>query len=117
LLGGKVYEREPKRFEITHVPAVVRNRDRQIGRGDPTTLAEVQKEPAVFLIPEGKAEPESYVRRHFKAMVQEQLYSWYTDPDLWPKDRSLKTFKKFFTIHVSTMVFDLGKGMIDREED
>ena len=34
LLGGKVHEREPKRYEITHVPAVVRNRDRQIGRGD-----------------------------------------------------------------------------------
>ena len=35
LLGGKVHERETKRYEITHVPAVVRNRDRQIGRGDP----------------------------------------------------------------------------------
>ena len=34
LLGGKVHEREPKRYEITHVPAVIRNRDRQIGRGD-----------------------------------------------------------------------------------
>ena len=85
--------------------------------GDPTTLAEVQKEPAVFLIPEGEAEPESYVRRYFRAMFEEELYSWYTDPDLWPKDLSFKTFKKFFTIHVSTMVFDLGKGMIEREED
>ena len=34
LLGGKVHEREPKRYEITHVPAVVRHRDRQIGRAD-----------------------------------------------------------------------------------
>jgi hypothetical protein len=34
LLGGKTHEREAKRYEITHVPAVVRNRDRQIGRGD-----------------------------------------------------------------------------------
>ena len=34
LLGGKVHEREPKRYEITHVPAVIRSRDRQIGRGD-----------------------------------------------------------------------------------
>jgi SNF2 family DNA or RNA helicase len=30
-LGGKLRERESKRFEITHVPADVRNRDRQIG--------------------------------------------------------------------------------------
>jgi superfamily II DNA or RNA helicase len=33
LLGGSIHEREAKRFEIRHVPAVIRNRDRQIGRG------------------------------------------------------------------------------------
>ena len=33
LLGGTIHEREPKRFEIKHVPAVVRHRDREIGRG------------------------------------------------------------------------------------
>jgi hypothetical protein len=34
-LGGAVRQREPRRYEITHVPAPVRNRDRQIGSGDP----------------------------------------------------------------------------------
>jgi hypothetical protein len=34
-LGGTARQREPRRFEITHVPAPVRNRDRQIGQGDP----------------------------------------------------------------------------------
>jgi len=34
-LGGAVRQREPRRYEITHVPAPVRNRDRQIGTGDP----------------------------------------------------------------------------------
>ena len=34
-LGGTVRQREPRRYEITHVPAPVRNRDRQIGVGDP----------------------------------------------------------------------------------
>jgi len=34
-LGGTVYQREEGRFEITHVPAEVRRRDRQIGRGAP----------------------------------------------------------------------------------
>jgi len=33
LLGGSIHEREPKRFEIKHVPAVIRHRDREIGRG------------------------------------------------------------------------------------
>jgi SNF2 family DNA or RNA helicase len=34
-LGGTIREREPRRFEITHVPAPVRNRDRTIGIGEP----------------------------------------------------------------------------------
>ncbi len=34
-LGGSVRQREPRRYEITHVPALVRHRDRQLGRGDP----------------------------------------------------------------------------------
>jgi len=34
-LGGTVRQREPRRYEITHVPAPVRGRDRQIGTGEP----------------------------------------------------------------------------------
>jgi len=34
-LGGVIRQREPRRYEITHVPAVVLNRDRQIGVGEP----------------------------------------------------------------------------------
>ncbi|MBI3108630.1 MAG: DEAD/DEAH box helicase, partial [Candidatus Rokubacteria bacterium] len=34
-LGGTVKQREPRRYEVTHVPAPVRNRDRLIGVGQP----------------------------------------------------------------------------------
>jgi hypothetical protein len=34
-LGGTVRQREPHRYEVTHVPSVVRQRDRLIGIGDP----------------------------------------------------------------------------------
>jgi len=34
-LGGQIYEREPHRYEVTRVPASIRNRDRQIGRREP----------------------------------------------------------------------------------
>jgi superfamily II DNA or RNA helicase len=34
-LGGTVKQREPRRYEVTHVPASVRNRDRLIGVGEP----------------------------------------------------------------------------------
>ena len=35
ILGGTVRERESRRYEISHVPAVIRSRDRQIGRQAP----------------------------------------------------------------------------------
>ncbi|MFM8479384.1 MAG: helicase-related protein, partial [Planctomycetaceae bacterium] len=35
LMGGTVHEREPRRYEVKHVPALIRNRDREIGRGSP----------------------------------------------------------------------------------
>ena len=34
-LSGTARQREPRRYEISHVPSPVRNRDRQIGTGDP----------------------------------------------------------------------------------
>lgn len=34
-VGGHIRKKEPGRYEITYVPAAVRNRDRQIGRGEP----------------------------------------------------------------------------------
>jgi hypothetical protein len=34
-LGGSLHERESRRFEVTHVPAPIRNRGRELGRGDP----------------------------------------------------------------------------------
>ena len=35
LLGGTIREREARRYEITHVPALIRQRDRLIGTGEP----------------------------------------------------------------------------------
>jgi SNF2 family DNA or RNA helicase len=35
MLGGSTRQREPRRYEVTHVPAPVRNRDRLIGIGEP----------------------------------------------------------------------------------
>ncbi len=33
-LGGTLHEREPRRYEITHVPSAIRTRDRVIGTGE-----------------------------------------------------------------------------------
>ena len=62
-LGGTARQREPRRYELTHVPAAVRNRDRRIGTGEPVLrryeriafekalLAPAGKPPAAFVCP------------------------------------------------------------------
>src|SRR6185312_6932907 len=34
-LGGTAKQRETRRYEVTHVPSIIRNRDREIGTGEP----------------------------------------------------------------------------------
>ncbi len=41
-LGGTDRKREPRRYEITHVPAAIQNRDRLIGMGEPV-LAQYER--------------------------------------------------------------------------
>ncbi len=41
----------------------------------PMTLAEIQEEPTVYLLPQSRGKSEQSVRRHFKAMFEEELYS------------------------------------------
>ena len=62
-LGGTVKKREARRFEITHVPALIRNRDRLIGIGEPvlpryeriafekSLIAPPSQPPAAFVCP------------------------------------------------------------------
>lgn len=62
-LGGTIRQREPRRYEITHVPAVIRKCDRNIGLGEPLlrqyervsfdkTLINIpNKPPAAFVCP------------------------------------------------------------------
>jgi superfamily II DNA or RNA helicase len=62
-LGGTLRQREPHRYEVTHVPARIRNRDRLIGTGDPvlsryerivfekSLIAPPGQPPAAFVCP------------------------------------------------------------------
>lgn len=88
-----------------------------VGDDDNLTLEELRQEPTVYLIPEGRAKPETYIRRHFKDMFEAELGSCYTDRTQWPKAVTFANFQKFFEIHVTSMVIDLGKGMIVKENE
>jgi len=79
------------------------------------TLKELIEDAAAYLIPEQEAGPEAWLKRNFKTIFEIELDGWCADPSLWPEDRSLKTFKKFFKIYFSSYVIDLAEGEILRE--
>jgi hypothetical protein len=81
---------------------------------DDSPLGQAEREPTIYLVPDDPVE--DYIRRHFRAIFEEELNSWYTDRDMWPKDLTFENFKRFFKIHTTTMVYDLGKGKIEHEE-
>jgi hypothetical protein len=79
------------------------------------TLAELVADSMAYLIPEQSADAEAWLKRNYRSIFEIELDGWCADPSLWPKDRSMKTFRKFFRVHYCSSVLDLGDGQIDRE--
>ncbi len=63
----------------------------------------------VYLIPayDETDKYEKFIRKHYAKIFEHELFSWYTDPKMWPKDRSWKVFKEWFDYEIHTMVLDM----------
>jgi len=79
------------------------------------TLDELLEDNTAYLIPEQDGNPDLWLKRNFRIIFEIELDGWCTDRTLWPKVRSFKVFKEFFSVHFCSIVIDLGKGSIDRE--
>jgi len=62
----------------------------------------------VYLIPayDEIEKYEKYIKKHCVEIFEQELFAWYTDPKMWPNDRSWKVFKEWFDYEIHTMVFD-----------
>jgi hypothetical protein len=76
--------------------------------GDDLTLAQVQQDPTVYLIPETESEEDlgRLLHQSSKAIFEEQLEGWITDDTLWPMDRSFEVFSRWFAISFHSVVID-----------
>lgn len=79
------------------------------------TLEELLEDNTAYLIPEQEEGPDAWLKRNYKIIFDVELDGWCTDQSLWPKVRSFKAFKKFFTVRFSSLIIELGKGPIDRQ--
>lgn len=55
---------------------------------------------------------ERWIRRNNRQLFESELEGWYTDPVLWPEDRSLNRFTEWFDVECHTVLVDTVGGVI-----
>lgn len=78
------------------------------------TLADVGREGTVYLIEvEDEEELTRWLTRHHEELFEQELWGWYTEPALWPRDRSLKRLKEWCSFELHTVVIDTGETLLE----
>lgn len=83
----------------------------------PLTLADTDDERTVFLVEvEDKNELRGWLVHHHEELFEEELRGWYTDPALWPRDRSLERLQEWCSFELHTVVVDTGESPLEDDE-
>lgn len=81
------------------------------------TLSEVDDERTVYLVEvEDEGELRRWLARNYEEVFEEELNGWYTDPALWPRERSLKMLEEWCSFELHTVVVDLGESAIGDDD-
>lgn len=88
-----------------------------VPNSDTLTLADVEKERTVYLVEvEDPEELKRWLSRNHKWIFEAELNGWYTDPALWPRDRSLKKLKQWCSFELNTVVVDTGNSPLEDDD-
>lgn len=91
------------------------------GRGELVlTFADTHEDRTIYLISDEDAEDEKrldrWVREHYQMLFEMELSDWFTDPDLFPRNPSLKLFHEWFAVECHSVVVDTVGGEISDDE-
>ncbi|RKR04489.1 hypothetical protein C7446_1698 [Kushneria sinocarnis] len=77
---------------------------------DDLTLADVEQESTVYLIPEMDSLEalQAYVRERYLDILENELQAWEEDRRYWPEPLDEAMFERFLSIEYSYMTLDLG---------
>lgn len=70
----------------------------------------------VYLLPdfEETGQMKKWLKKYFDEIFSDQLNNWYIDENLWPKNRTFKTFQEWFEYSLHTMVWDTEEQDIEK---
>jgi hypothetical protein len=74
----------------------------------------VNEEHTVYLVEiEDEQELAEWLEANHDALFERELEGWYTDPNLWPKHRSLKLLRAWCSLELHTVVEDTGASPLE----
>jgi hypothetical protein len=85
----------------------------------PISLHDAQREPTVYLIPDCDSDEAAaeWVKAAFDWLFERELWGWYTDETLWPRNRTYEMFCRWFDYSVHSIVEDMSDEPLLRDED
>jgi len=75
-------------------------------------------EGTVYLIKDLESKPkiDNWIKKNYGKIFANELNGYHTEESEWPQRRTLKVFKEWFSIEVSTLIFDMLDGPILKDE-
>lgn len=79
---------------------------------DPVNEAD---EPNIYLINDDIDDVEKWLKKKFDKFFTMELEDWHTNTKEWPQKRSYKMFKQWFSVDVSSMIYDMENSPVYKE--
>ena len=114
---------------LNRAAVILKYRDpavRWINEADPSdsdaevTQGDVNLESTVYLISDEDADdPEAvdrWLRVNYLELFESELEGWYTDEELWPRERTYELFLEWFEVECHSVIVDtVGGDLFDDE--
>ena len=72
-------------------------------------------EANIYLVDDDIDDIEKWLRKKFDNFFTMELNDWHTNKKEWPQKRSYKMFKQWFSIDISTMIYDMERRPVYKE--
>lgn len=80
------------------------------------TLTTVNEESTVYLVEiDDENELNDWLAVQHSELFEQELNGWYTDPALWPQDRSLTVLREWCSFELHSVVVDTGESPLADE--
>ena len=92
--------------------------EKQSGNEATFDLARVNCECNTYLVQEFDMldDTREYFETFKPAIFEAELNGWFTDPVLWPRDRSNEVFDRWLEVDVYSVVVDLERGRLKKRD-